>query len=479
MEPLGLLYIKTALESHGNDVDIYHATASGKVKKIKTPPEFKHLDKYYEKDFSPFSLHNGYKRFGDSFKKIIQFCENGNYDIIGISSLFSAYHPDVEKLASEIKKASRSTLVIGGAAVNSLSETAVKKSAADYMISGCGTVSMPLFVQFLLKNLDASKVPGLIYEKNRQIYRNKPSKDPPWKGNIVPIRESFRTFRKKTVAKTIFSSGCKNKCVFCSIHRENSFEQRGIESIRDELDYLFKAGAEIIDIEDDDIFGSDCYSLKLLDLLEDFHKKGFAFTAMNGLTARNILPIIDKFPKAGFFKLDLSLVTTSQSASEKMKRPHDISDIMEIVKAVKGKMDVEVYLIPGLPGTSLMETAETMKILYKNNIKCGLSPLYPVPGVPLFEKTGIPENLNLCRGTALYTFKNDVRDNIVSLLKISRFLNYSQVAENNDLYRTNLFYFLKSLQRRQWFKKTQDNKWLDSFSFSEKFADIFDDLFLD
>ena len=73
MEPLGLLYIREALEKAGHDVTLYDATLSGRVKRVATPPEFAYLEKFYEEDASPFSLHCGYKRLGDSFFKILDF----------------------------------------------------------------------------------------------------------------------------------------------------------------------------------------------------------------------------------------------------------------------------------------------------------------------------------------------------------------------------------------------------------------------
>jgi len=463
MEPLGLQYIKEALLSFGHSVKLYDATASGKVKTQIMPSELEYLSKYYEEDVSPFSLHSGYKRFGDSFSKIIKFINDRNFDLIGISSLFSPYHPDVENLVCEIRKVSSIPIVIGGTAVTAQKEVLFERSSADFMISGCGTESMPLFADFIAGKLAIEKVPGLIFRKNGTIFSNATSSEPPWSTNITPKRENLRIFRKKKIAKTVFSSGCQNRCSFCSIHRDNKFALREIEHIRNEFEYLKNIGAEIIDIEDDDIFSQPHFTKEVLKLLKEYHKSGIQFTAMNGLTAKNILPIADELAEAGFLKLDLSLVTGLKTVASGMNRPHDKEVIKKIIQAVDGRIEIEVFLIPGLPGTTLESTLETMIDLNKFKIKCGLSPLYPVPGVPMFERMGIPENLRLCRGTALYPFDTHERSNIASLLKISRFLNYSLTSASDPDFEENRRYFLKSLERKKWFRKTKTGEWVDSF----------------
>jgi len=478
MEPLGLLYIKKALMNAGHYVEIYDSTASGKIKKIKTPQEFQYLEKYYFEDSSLFSLHSRYIRFGDSFSKITHHCVNNTFDIIGISSLFSAYHPEVELLVSEIKKVVKTPVVIGGTAINSLNDEDFEKSESDYMIKGCGTESMPLLVEAFLGNIGFSDVPGLIYKINEKIKHNEPSTQPPWYDEIIPQREKVRFFRKRKSAPTIFSTGCRNKCSFCTIHIDNKIHSRKIDKIKEELRYLLETGIENLDIEDDDLFSDHSFTVEILNLLKEFHLSGMTFTAMNGITAKNITPFAHLLADSGFIKLDLSLVCGSKSASSEIKRPHNISDLETIIKAVDGKIEIEVFLIPGISGTTLKETLSTMIYLHKLKIKCGLSPLYLVPGVSMFKDL-VPENLRLCRGSALYPFSEKERDNVASLLKISRFLNCTLSNRNNDEFNENLTFFLKSIKRKQWFRKTKDGKWLDSFSFSEDFEIVSSHLKLD
>jgi Fe-S oxidoreductase len=469
MEPLGLEYIKAALENAGHSVTLYDSTASGKVKTVSTPPEFAYLSKFYGEDVSPFSLHSGYKRLGDSFFRIVDFIKENNFDLIALSSLFSPYHPDVENLAAEIKKVTKTPLSIGGTAVNAQKKKIAGTTNADFLNCGNGAVTLPILVDALAGKTSFGEVPGLIYRKNGEIFMNEPSFEPAWCNGLIPKRENLRYFRKKKIAKIVFSSGCRNRCAFCSIHRDNKLAYREISHIKKELEYLLSIGAEVVDIEDDDIFSNRDYASQIFEILEEMHEKGLSYTAMNGMTVRNIIPFAAKLSKTGFIKLDLSLVSAEKSVADNLHRPHGIAEIEKVIELAEGKTEIEVFLIPGLPGTEVKDTCTTLLHLHKLGVKGGLSPLYLVPGVPMFEEMGIPENVRLCRGSALYPFDDKKRADIASLMKISRFLNYSLDHKNDDNYELFLNYFNESLRRKCWFKLGKDGIWRDSFDFSEKF----------
>ena len=465
MEPLGLEYIREALETAGHSVTLYDSTASGKVKTVATPPEFAYLSEFYEEDASPFSLHSNYKRLGDSFQKIVDFICKNDFDLIALSSLFSPYHPDVELLAAEIKKVTKTPLCIGGTAVNAQKKRIAKTTNADYLNCGNGAVTLPLLADALAGKTGFDEVKGLIYRKNGEILFNEPSFEPAWCGSLIPKRDNLRYFRKKKIAKIVFSSGCRNRCAFCSIHRDNKLAYRDISHIKRELEYLQSIGAEVIDIEDDDIFSNREYAMQIFEILEEMHEKGLSYTAMNGMTVRNILPFAARLAKAGFIKLDLSLVSAEKSVADHLHRPHGIAEIEKVVELTEGKTEIEVFLIPGLPGTDVRDTCTTLLHLNKLGVKGGLSPLYLVPGVPMFEEMGIPGNVRLCRGSALYPFDGKTRADIASLLKISRFLNYSLDHKNDENYEVFLNYFNESLRRKRWFRLGKDGIWRDSFDF--------------
>ena len=418
-EPLGLLYQMEALQRAGHTVELYDATRSRTVKKQKTPPEMEYLSEFYYPDKSPSSLHSSYKRFGDSFRKIVAYIEENPFDLIGISSLFSAYHPDVERLIVEIKKVTEAPIVVGGGAIDAEKEYVSEHTDADYLIYGGSTSPIVALADALTSDSDFESVPALIYKKKDTVFINKADDAPPWDGDIIPKRDYFRTYRGEKVASIIFSTGCRFSCSFCSIHRTRTHHVKPLAMIKRELQLLFDSGATLIDIEDDDIFSDKKQASELLDILTDFHKKGLSFAAFNGLTARTIEPFAEKLVGAGFIKLDLALVSASSVVASSANRPHGLVEIESIVKKVNRAIEIEVFIIPGLPGSSLIETEHAMHLLHNLGVKVGLSPLYLLPGIPLFEQIGIPEKRRLCRGSALYPFTHEERKEVVKLLRMA------------------------------------------------------------
>lgn len=475
-EPLGLLYIKMALEKIKNvSVDIYDTTISGKTRKVKLPESFNYLKEIYAKDHSCFSLFSNYYRFGDSFNKIIDRIIKGKYDIAGISALFSAYFPDVENLIRLIKEKTRAKVVAGGWAVNAEKERLFAESKADFFLSGNGEDTFPQFVNALINNTPLEEVKGVIFRKNGTIHSTPQliqSKIP----EDFPLRTNKYFFNNKRIAKVVLSRGCLYKCDFCPIHTGNTFSLRTIQSIERELKYLSGAGIEIVDFEDDNLFCTKEFSRELIPLLEKYHNKGLSYVAMNGITARNIVTFIDRIIKAGFIELNLSLVTSDDKLSHSVNRPFSLEVIKEVINHVQGRIKTLVFIIIGLPGSTPKKVLNDILALAQLPVTIGVSPLYMVPGVPMFEKMGLPSDRRLLRGSALYKFDNSfTREDVASLWKFVRMVNWLKSSRNNlsNDEKENLFYFSKSITEKTWYRKTRNNIWEKGFSFTIDLPDNF------
>ncbi len=233
-EPLGLLYIKTEVQRKFPwlQVDIYDARASGKSKKQTWPEYLAYLKHIYVPDESPFSLLQRFYRFGDSFEKIYQKIKDQDYSLIAISSLFSAYHPDVESLIGYLKQRLNSYIAVGGWAVWG-QEFAHEQGRADFYIS---RDSLTELIQqlFLADKKWPDKKINSSFKENASCFLD-----------IIPSREKLPMYKGKKIASLITSKGCMYQCSFCSIHRRYRFTRRSLQSIDQELKYLLRFGAEM------------------------------------------------------------------------------------------------------------------------------------------------------------------------------------------------------------------------------------------
>ncbi len=464
-EPLGLLYQKAALEREGHSVTLYDA-ASRTVKKQRVPEELAYLHQFYYPDSSLFSLHTSYRRFGDSFAKIEAFLSTHSFDLIGVSSLFTAYHPDVELLIERIRSASTSPIVIGGSAIDAEPEYIARTTNADFVVRGASTVPICRLADYLEGHCSLESVPSLVVRKGNSVLFHREDTTPPWHGGVIPHRIGFRYFRGQSIASIVLSTGCRFRCSFCSIHRIRRHHLKPILLIEQELNNLVEEGVSIINIEDDDLFSGTDRDNELIELFEQFHARGLSFVALNGLTARSLEPLVHRLIHAGFIKFDLSLVAFSSAALSAVGRPHGPDAIESVVHAVDGAVETEVFMIPGLQRPFFDVTVNAVKKLYNLRVKIGLSPLYLLPGVPQLTRLGLPEQRRLCRGSALYPFNDKERNSVATLLKIVRFANASYNGSDDD-FGEQRFYFRKSLERNRWYKQDKNGSWSDAFYFDE------------
>jgi radical SAM superfamily enzyme YgiQ (UPF0313 family) len=472
-EPLGLLYIRERLSQiDGVEVFIHDANQSGRKKPVQTPACFDYLREFYVEDSSRFSLLQRYFRFGDSFAKISRQVADNHFDLVAISSLFSAYHPDVEELVRTIKAQCRVPVAVGGWAVFAATPAELSAGAADYYITGDGEDVLPQLIAGLIADGEVPAIAGLVQRSRPETSNGRKSHtaddSPPFFVNRFPRRDTLHRFRGKSMASMIISKGCRLRCAFCSIHGRYRFRVKPIELIRQELAYLFDLGIEIVNFEDDNLFADQAYASELLALLTDYHSRGMQFAAMNGITAINLLPLIDKVLDAGFFELNLSMVSSDPGVLRTVSRPAFLEAIATVSEKALGRAEVLAFVIAGLPHATVQGLIDDIVALARLPLRIGFSPLYLLPGVPFFNTFTLPDDHRLLRGSALYAFgRGFTRADIASLWKYVRMINHLKSATlplspDDD---ENLGYFKQSLHEKQWYARRRDGTWYPTFHF--------------
>jgi radical SAM superfamily enzyme YgiQ (UPF0313 family) len=470
MEPLGLYYLKWVLDADPLiEADIYDAFLSRKSKTVMPPESFSYLDEFYREDRSPFSLFHKYYRFGDSFNKIVSVVRDGAYDFAAITSNFSAYHPDVEKLASAIRETSDATIVMGGWAVWAGGEHLSKGSAADYLIADSGLVSLPALVKRVREGSDPA------YPRRREaslpvgdeLSAADDGSDPFMKG--FPQRPGGYYFKGRRISRVVLSRGCAHKCAFCSVHRRYNFERRPLDSVRHEMACLVSSGTGIIDLEDDNLFAGRDYTEALLAIMKGVRATGggspVEFTAMNGITAVNLEPYTEEALAAGFIEFNLSMVAGDAASLADINRPDFKNAIESIAWKNRGRADLLAFIICGLPGSTPVSVLDDILFLAGLPVRIGFSPYYQVPGAPLFDGVPLPHDPGLMRGSAFRHFGSRFpREDAMSLWKLTRMINYLKESSAPDPEAVE--YFGRSIAEKRWYTKSVKGDWKPGFHFT-------------
>jgi radical SAM superfamily enzyme YgiQ (UPF0313 family) len=449
--PYGLCSIAGSLKSHGYNVEIFDALATNKAKIIEWPEEFEYLRPFYGKpDVSSFSLFHGYKHFGFSFEHIGKIARDQSPFLIGISSLFTPYFDSVLKTAKIIKNfLPDCKIVVGGHHPTKLPKAVMECLQIDYVIQGEGEESIPLLANALREHTDIDQVPGIVFRKNdKSLHISEPAWLKKLSGLPTPafnlVKQKFYQRNGKGAAIVVSSRGCPMKCSYCAVSAASSnapFRQREIDDVIKELESQVEIyDIAFIDFEDENLCLKKSWFLSLMNQMKiKFPERNFELRAMNGLFPSSIdKDIIKAMKSAGFKTLNLSLGSASKQQLKKFCRKdvrHAFENALDL--AEQYHLQSVSYIIAAAPGQDPEQSVDDLLYLATKPTLAGLSVFYPAPGSIDYkhceDRKLLPRSFSLMRSTALPIVDTCSRVQSVTLLRLSRILNFMKALKNNNL----------------------------------------------
>jgi len=453
--PYGLASIAASIQKAGFSVEILDALATNKSKTIAYPEEFSHLKKFYgQKDITLFSLFNEFKHFGYSYEYIATQIRERAPFLVGIASLFTAYCNEAVKTARIIKKFyPECKIVLGGHHPTQFPEKVLECSSVDFVLRGEGETNMNLLCKALKNNSDLEQnpdfenIPGIAFKKKNSIFISQPSWIKDLNTVALPnfnlIKNNFYQRKNRTSTMVVSSRGCPMQCSYCSVSSLSSyapFRQRSIENVIQEIkDQIKKQHIGFIDFEDENLCLNKEWFLSLFSKIKKILKgKNIELRAMNGLYPSAIdEDIILMMKESGFKTLNLSLGSTSKKQLKKFKRK-DVRSCFEqaLELAQKYKLECVSYIIAAAPGQTAQSSLDDLLYLAQKRTLIGLSIYYPAPGsldYNLYEDKNIfPKHYSLMRSSALPLDDTTTRIEAVTLLRISRILNFIKFLKDAE-----------------------------------------------
>jgi len=439
--PYGLASIAASIKNLGFDVEILDALATNRSKTVAYPEGFSYLKPFYgQKDVSAFSLFHEFRHFGYSYEYIGTKIREIQPFVVGISSLFTAYCNEALKTAQTIKKFyPHCKIVLGGHHPTSFPAEVLEYSSVDYVLQGEGETGMGILCKALKSGSDLKQIPGIAFKENRSFYISNPSWLTDFTNLPIPatdlINHSFYQRKKRLSIVVVSSRGCPMQCSYCSVSSSSAhapFRQRSIEDVIKEI----KGQTEnhdigFIDFEDENLCLNKQWFLSLFSKIKHlFADKNIEIRAMNGLYPPSIDEEIVSLMKAtGFKTLNLSLGSTSKEQLKKFKRPDVITSFEKALDlAQKYGLECVSYIIAAAPGQTAQSSLEDLLYLAQKRTIAGLSIYYPAPGSLDYQlcrhKNILPVNFSLMRSTALPLNDKTSRLEAVTLLRLSRILNF-------------------------------------------------------
>ena len=439
--PYGLAAIAACIKQKGFHVEILDALATNKSKTIAYPEEFSHLKTFYGKsDITTFSLFHEFKHFGYSYEYLGTKIREKEPFVVGISSLFTAYCNQALKTAQTIKKFyPHCKIVLGGHHPTVFPEKILACPAVDFVLRGEGETSMAQLCEALKNGSNLKQIPGIAFKEKNSACISDPSWIKDFSSLPIPamdlINHDFYQRKNKNSTTIVSSRGCPMQCSYCCVSASSyyaPFRQRNVEDIIKEIEFQAKNhDIGFIDFEDENLCLNKQWFLQLFSKINRIFKdKNVELRAMNGLYPPAIdEEIILMMKKSGFRTLNLSLGSTSKDQLKKFKRP-DVRASFEKALLLAKKYDLECvsYIIAAAPGQTAQSSLEDLLYLAQKRTLAGLSIFYPAPGSLDYQlckdKKILPKSFDLMRSTALPLNDTTSRIEAVTLLRLSRILNF-------------------------------------------------------
>lgn len=404
-----------ALRRHGVDVQVFDACVGNDSDNLQ--------EVFYN---SPAPLPSGMLRTGVTDERILQ--EAADFDIIGLTSIFTEQETMVLHCARIIKAAYPDKLLIAGGVnararmsyffaagfdVVSLSESegiitkvvdAVRLSPTKPDFSGIKGVAWPeagrirvnpASAQDIVWDLDELPVPAWDLLPNKRYWEiGRPH------GGIWAPGTEFR------YASMMTSLGCPFHCSYCHIAGEQEgsiagptgkYRIKSDERVLHELDILKDLGVKQVYVQDDSLMAQRKRALRLLEKIQG---NGFDILDVNGVNVIHLLKkwqpdheVLQALAQAGFSQIGLpfesgNLRILRKYASNKLNI--EKSNIEGLIRACKsyGIQTIGHYMI-GYPDETREEIMTTIDLARKH-MSYGLSAAHffcvmPLPGTPLFE----------------------------------------------------------------------------------------------
>ncbi|MBI9101194.1 MAG: radical SAM protein [Spirochaetales bacterium] len=427
---LGLKTLIPILEDEGYSWDLINfPLAYRKGHPTPLPSELSYLKPFIiQGETGPVSWFRGYHRYGPGPIETCKSILDKSPDILLISCFAWAYAAECLEMIRDLKTAAPDIPIIaGGPGVAAEPEYFQGPHGADFIYTGEAEAGFQKLLKYIKSNQDTNDKEGLKSIPN--LYINKEVGPPLLTSceDLYPVW-SLSEMRGGTHYTTMLSRGCPRKCRFCSnfLVQGRTFRKIPVDAVLASIDCFPQEGPLSINFEDDNLLLAPDYFIEILTALKA-HNPAFSFTAENGMEYTLLNEsLLAELKGLGLSQLNISLAVSSQRIAGSQERFLNLEKYSSVVQsAEKLNIPVITYFICGLEGDTPESIVEILLYLTARPTSIGISPFYPVPGLPGLDKYDFRKIYpGLCRGSSSYPWMGNLSTaQIVTAFRLARYSN--------------------------------------------------------
>lgn len=383
--PFGIAYLASYLLSKNQEVKVIDALSEG-INNI-------------EKDETKTKV-------GLTDIEIDKIIRNFQPDIVGITSMFTAFARDAHNLASLVKKIdSKIKVIFGGGHASAFPELSMKDNNIDIVVKGEGEVTFWETIRALEGKSDYFTIPGTVTRKGGNIINNPPRdyiKDldslPFPAYGLLPMEIYFKTAQDSPylmysrMSGIISSRGCPGDCCYCSIHSVwgHTWRGRSPGNIIDEIEFLIK-NYEVREFSflDDSVA---CSKERMEKICDEIIKKDLkiSWSTPNGISHWTLdEPLLDKMKASGCYRVTFGIESGNSKTREFIgwKKNFSLGQAKRITKYANkiGLWTIATFIL-GFPYEDEKSINDTIAFAIESDIDfAAFFLLMPFPGTRVYE----------------------------------------------------------------------------------------------
>ena len=313
--------------------------------------------------------------FGRNFEKDAAYLlKSKKFDLIGFSTLSAGYHYTL-KIISELKKISRTPVVLGGAQASFCDMETIKAFPFDIIVRGEGERTFAELIEAMAGDKDFSAIKGLTYRNGKDVVKNQ---NRPFIENIddlpYPAYDLYPLSTEKYVPIEA-TRGCPYTCAYCttSIHWGKCTRAKSTKRVLDELMLLRdKFGVKKVSFVDDTFTLNRKRTEEFCSRMIE-KKMGLKWACSTRIDKVDD-PLLKIMSDAGCAGIFYGIETGSPKMQKLIKKNIKLETVHKNIESTaKYGINVTASFIIGFPDEDEKELSKTLNLA--NKVKC----LYPTP----------------------------------------------------------------------------------------------------
>lgn len=383
--PFGIAYLAAYLLSKGEEVEVIDALSEGinNIKKGKNKTKVGLSDREIEKRIRHFQP-----------------------DVVGITSMFTAFAHDAHNLAALVKRINpKIKVILGGAHACISPELSIKDKNIDIVVKGEGEVTLWEIIRALKEKKDYHYLKGTVTKRGKSIIVNDPReyiKDldilPFPAYHLLPLERYFEAAKDSPylmysqMSGIISSRGCPGDCSYCSIHSVwgHSWRGRSPKNVVDEMEFLIKTyGVKEFSFLDDSVACSKPRMEKICDEMIE-RRLGIKWSTPNGISHWTLDELLlDKMKASGCYRITFGIESGNLKTREFIgwKKNFSLEQAKKITKYANriGLWTISTFII-GFPYEDEKSINDTVNFAIESDIDFAVFfLLMPFPGTKAYQ----------------------------------------------------------------------------------------------